>query len=57
MPEQKMSNKPLPRSFPSPSHNRTPPPPRRTRMAGDASSINVCDRAPIDPRMPHLPPA
>jgi hypothetical protein len=30
---------------------------RRTRKARDASSINPEDRAPIDPRMPHLPPA
>jgi hypothetical protein len=30
---------------------------RRTRRADDASSINPADRAPIDPRMPHLPPA
>jgi hypothetical protein len=28
-----------------------------TRLAGDASGINVDDRRPIDPRMPHLPPA
>jgi hypothetical protein len=30
---------------------------RPTRMAGDASGINVADRRPIDPRMPSLPPA
>jgi hypothetical protein len=30
---------------------------RRTRTASDASGINPEDRAPIDPRMPHLPPA
>ena len=30
---------------------------RVTRMAGDASGINVADRRPIDPRMPSLPPA
>jgi hypothetical protein len=30
---------------------------RRTRSAHDASGINPEDRAPIDPRMPHLPPA
>ncbi len=30
---------------------------RVTRMAGDASGINVADRRPIDPRMPNLPPA
>lgn len=28
-----------------------------TRKAGDATSINPQDRAPIDPRMPSLPPA
>jgi len=28
-----------------------------TRLAGDASGINVEDRKPIDPRMPSLPPA
>jgi hypothetical protein len=28
-----------------------------TRLAGDASGINVDDRKPIDPRMPSLPPA
>jgi hypothetical protein len=28
-----------------------------TRMAGDATGINVFDRKPIDPRMPNLPPA
>jgi hypothetical protein len=30
---------------------------RTTRLAGDASGINVLDRKPIDPRMPSLPPA
>jgi len=30
---------------------------RRTRMASDATSINPEDSAPIDPRMPNLPPA
>ncbi|MEO6966810.1 MAG: hypothetical protein ABI076_13100 [Acidobacteriaceae bacterium] len=30
---------------------------RRTRMASDATGINPQDRAPIDPRMPNLPPA
>ncbi len=30
---------------------------RRTRMARDASGINPDARAPIDPRMPNLPPA
>lgn len=30
---------------------------RPTRMAGDATGINVADRKPIDPRMPSLPPA
>jgi hypothetical protein len=30
---------------------------RRTRSAHDASGINPEDRAPIDPRMPNLPPA
>ena len=28
-----------------------------TRMAGDATGINVDARKPIDPRMPNLPPA
>lgn len=32
-------------------------PAHTTRSARDASSINPEDRAPIDPRMPHLPPA
>ncbi len=27
------------------------------RTSRDATSINADDRAPIDPRMPHLPPA
>jgi hypothetical protein len=30
---------------------------RRTRMASDATGINPKDSAPIDPRMPNLPPA
>ena len=30
---------------------------RRTRMASDATGINPQDRAPIDPRMPQMPPA
>ncbi|HWE39186.1 MAG TPA: hypothetical protein VG406_21735 [Isosphaeraceae bacterium] len=30
---------------------------RLGRTARDATSINPEDRAPIDPRMPHLPPA
>lgn len=30
---------------------------RPTRMACDATGINVADRKPIDPRMPNLPPA
>jgi hypothetical protein len=30
---------------------------RRTRMASDATGINPQDEAPIDPRMPNLPPA
>ncbi len=30
---------------------------RRTRMASDATSINPEDSAPIDPRMPQMPPA
>jgi hypothetical protein len=36
------------------------PQPKRvlgTRLAEDASGINVADRKPIDPRMPSLPPA
>jgi hypothetical protein len=28
-----------------------------TRTASDASGIGTDDRGPIDPRMPHLPPA
>ena len=31
--------------------------PRVGRTARDATSINPKARAPIDPRMPHLPPA
>lgn len=27
------------------------------RTARDATSVNASDREPIDPRMPHLPPA
>jgi hypothetical protein len=30
---------------------------RPTRLAGDATGINVADRKPIDQRMPSLPPA
>ncbi len=30
---------------------------RETRMASDATSINPADSAPIDPRMPSMPPA
>lgn len=30
---------------------------RRTRTSRDATSINPQDSAPIDPRMPQLPPA
>ena len=30
---------------------------RRTRMERDASGRNADSRVPIDPRMPHLPPA
>lgn len=29
----------------------------KTRSARDSTSINPKSRAPIDPRMPHLPPA
>jgi hypothetical protein len=40
------------------AEERTQPRPvRTTRLAGDASGINVADRKPIDPRMPSLPPA
>jgi hypothetical protein len=28
-----------------------------TRKASDASGVSTEDRGPIDPRMPHLPPA
>jgi len=28
-----------------------------TRMARDATSVSPSSKAPIDPRMPHLPPA
>jgi hypothetical protein len=31
--------------------------PRASRTARDSTSINPKDRDPIDPRMPHLPPA
>jgi hypothetical protein len=31
--------------------------PSSARVARDATSINPAARAPIDPRMPHLPPA
>ena len=30
---------------------------KRVRTARDATSINVAGAEPIDPRMPHLPPA
>ena len=30
---------------------------RDTRTARDSTGINADQRAPIDPRMPHLPPA
>jgi hypothetical protein len=30
---------------------------RPTRKADDATGINVADRKPISPKMPHLPPA
>jgi hypothetical protein len=30
---------------------------RMTRKANDATGINVDDRKPIHPKMPHLPPA
>lgn len=30
---------------------------RMTRMASDATGINVADRKPIHPKMPNLPPA
>lgn len=30
---------------------------RRTRMASDATGINPDASGPIDPRMPHMPPA
>lgn len=30
---------------------------RAGRVARDATGINAQDREPIDPRMPHLPPA
>ena len=30
---------------------------RMTRMASDATGINVADRKPINPKMPNLPPA
>jgi hypothetical protein len=28
-----------------------------TRKASDASGVSIGERGPIDPRMPHLPPA
>ncbi len=31
--------------------------PSRTRMAGDATGVNPEASAPIDPRMPNMPPA
>jgi hypothetical protein len=33
------------------------PPAQGPRKAHDATGINACDRAPIDRRMPNLPPA
>lgn len=30
---------------------------RQTRMADDATGVNPADSAPIDPRMPSMPPA
>ncbi|MEO7030068.1 MAG: hypothetical protein ABI147_11765 [Acidobacteriaceae bacterium] len=30
---------------------------RETRMASDATGVNAADSAPIDPRMPSMPPA
>jgi hypothetical protein len=44
-------------SVPKGEERTRPKPQRLTRMAGDASGINVADRKPIDPRMPSLPPA
>ncbi len=36
----------------------TPPKPKPIdRYAEDATGINIDDREPINPRMPHLPPA
>jgi hypothetical protein len=32
-------------------------PPKKTRTSRDATTINPEKRAPIDPRMPDLPPA
>ena len=34
-----------------------PLPQRRTRTASDATGINVDTRGPINPAMPHMPPA
>jgi hypothetical protein len=31
--------------------------PKLGRTARDATGINAADREPIDPRMPHMPPA
>jgi hypothetical protein len=31
--------------------------PRASRTARDSTSINPADHDPIDPRMPHMPPA
>jgi hypothetical protein len=31
--------------------------PRAVRTARDSTSVNAVDRDPIDPRMPHIPPA
>jgi hypothetical protein len=33
------------------------PPAQGPRKSSDATGINSCDRAPIDHRMPNLPPA
>jgi hypothetical protein len=31
--------------------------PDAARTARDSTSVNAADREPIDPRMPHIPPA
>jgi hypothetical protein len=46
----------------TPSHSRRPPrceviAKPVDRLETDATGINVEERRPIDPRMPHLPPA